>query len=105
MIPGAGARRSTMPGDRDPTGEVTELLQQLIRNGCVNDGTPPSGQEVRSADTLEAYLDGPGGFEVRRFEPAPGRARLPATMARTDPAAPSPPLLGHTPAVPAHPPR
>jgi hypothetical protein len=27
--------------------EATELLQQLIRNRCVNDGTPVSGGEIR----------------------------------------------------------
>ena len=30
--------------------EVTELLQALIRNQCVNDGHMASGNEVRSAD-------------------------------------------------------
>ena len=35
-------------------GEVTELLVALIRNRCVNDGSPDSGQEHRSADTIEA---------------------------------------------------
>ena len=34
------------------TGEVTELLQHLIRNACVNDGTPTSGGESRSVDLL-----------------------------------------------------
>ena len=34
------------------TGEVTELLQELIRNQCVNDGTPESGDEERSANLL-----------------------------------------------------
>jgi hypothetical protein len=31
-------------------GETVELLQQLIRNQCVNDGTVGSGQEVRTTD-------------------------------------------------------
>ena len=35
----------------DLTGETTEILQQLIRNECVNDGTVGSGHEVRSAAT------------------------------------------------------
>ena len=34
----------------DTTPEVTDLLQQLIRNACVNDGTAESGGEGRSAD-------------------------------------------------------
>jgi hypothetical protein len=40
--------------------EATELLRILIRNACVNDGTPASGQEVRNADALEAYFAGSG---------------------------------------------
>ena len=34
------------------TGQTVELLQHLIRNQCVNDGTTASGQEVRTADVL-----------------------------------------------------
>ena len=44
-------------------GPTTELLQSLIRNQCVNDGTPDSGEEVRNADLLQTYLEG-GGLEV-----------------------------------------
>ena len=36
--------------------ETTDLLQHLIRNECVNDGTLSSGHEVRSADTLASYV-------------------------------------------------
>jgi acetylornithine deacetylase/succinyl-diaminopimelate desuccinylase-like protein len=83
------------------TGEVTELLQQLIRNACVNDGTLRSGQESRNADTLAAYLEGPG-VEIRRFEPVPERASVVARMEGTDPTAPSLLLMGHTDVVPAN---
>ena len=38
----------------DPTAEVTDLLQLLIRNQCVNDGTVASGDEARSVDLLAA---------------------------------------------------
>jgi acetylornithine deacetylase/succinyl-diaminopimelate desuccinylase-like protein len=38
------------------TGETVELLQQLIRNQCVNDGTVASGQEVRTSHVLRAYF-------------------------------------------------
>jgi len=38
------------------TADTTELLQQLIRNACVNDGTADSGGETRNADLLQAYL-------------------------------------------------
>jgi hypothetical protein len=38
----------------DTTAEVTELLQLLIRNACVNDGRPESGGEARNADLLQS---------------------------------------------------
>ncbi|HAX82892.1 MAG TPA: hypothetical protein DCY40_10045 [Actinobacteria bacterium] len=76
--------------------EVVELLQQLIRNACVNDGTPSSGGEVRSVDTLDGYL----GMSAERFEPAPGRVsgvyRIPGLGS-----APALMLMGHTDVVPA----
>ena len=58
----------------DPTAEVTDLLQQLIRNRCVNDGTVASGEETRSVDLLAGYLAGAGDHEV--YEPQPGRQSL-----------------------------
>jgi hypothetical protein len=42
------------------TAQTVELLQQLIRNQCVNDGSVGSGQEVRTSDVLRAYLEGSG---------------------------------------------
>ena len=80
--------------------EATELLQQLIRNRCVNDGTPTSGHEERSAAVLETYLEGTG-VDLETYEPEPGRTSLVAKMSGTDPAAPSLTLLGHTDVVPA----
>jgi acetylornithine deacetylase/succinyl-diaminopimelate desuccinylase-like protein len=85
----------------DLTGEVTDLLQQLIRNGCVNDGTPDSGDEARNADLLESYLEG-SGFDCQRFEAIPGRPSLVARMEGTDPNAPSLLLMGHTDVVPVN---
>jgi len=82
------------------TGEVTELLQQLIRNGCVNDGTPESGFESRSTDVLRTYLEG-GGLDIETFEPTPGRASLVARIEGSDASAPSVLLMGHTDVVPA----
>jgi len=82
--------------------EATDLLQHLIRNGCVNDGTAGSGQEQRSADLLQGYLEG-SGVEMETYEPAPGRTSLVARLAGTDPSAPSLTLLGHTDVVPANP--
>lgn len=86
----------------DPVAEVTELLQQLIRNRCVNDGTPGSGGEVRSVDTLASYLTGPG-VELRRYEPLPGRASLLLRFEGTDRSAPALCLMGHIDVVPASP--
>ena len=58
----------------DLTAETVELLQVLIRNRCVNDGTAASGFETRNADTLRAYL-GDTGFDAQHFEPTPGAGR------------------------------
>jgi acetylornithine deacetylase/succinyl-diaminopimelate desuccinylase-like protein len=85
----------------DLTGEVTDLLQQLIRNACVNDGTDESGQEARSADLLRAYLDG-SGLDMESYEPTPGRASLVARIEGRNPDAPSLLLMGHTDVVPAN---
>jgi acetylornithine deacetylase/succinyl-diaminopimelate desuccinylase-like protein len=83
------------------TGEVVELLQQLIRNACVNDGTPESGGEVRSVDILEGYLEG-SGMDLQRYEPIAGRASLVGRMEGIDPDAPSLVLMGHTDVVPVN---
>ena len=85
----------------DPTGDVTALLQDLIRNACVNDGSPDSGFERRSADALGAWLAG-GGLDVETYEPLPGRASLVARIEGSDPSAPSLMLMGHTDVVPAN---
>ena len=82
--------------------EAVDLLQQMIRNACVNDGTPESGAETRSVDLLRQYL-GSGGFEVEEFEPQPGRASLLAKIEGTDPTAPTLMLMGHTDVVPVNP--
>ena len=84
------------------TNEVTDLLQHLIKNACVNDGTESSGQEVRSADLLQTYLEG-AGLDTARYEPAPGRTSLVARIEGTDPDAPTLLLMGHTDVVPANP--
>ncbi|MEY2974780.1 MAG: hypothetical protein RIR49_1200, partial [Actinomycetota bacterium] len=91
--------------DRDVnhlTSSTVELLQAMIRNACVNDGTPESGQEVRNADTLTALLEGVG-LEVERFTAAPGRTSVVARIEGSDPDAPSLCLMGHTDVVPVNP--
>ena len=85
----------------DLTGQTVELLQTLIRNRCVNDGTAESGHEVRNADVLRQYL-GDTGLDVQQYEPTPGRGSLVARMEGTDPDAPSLCLMGHTDVVPVN---
>ena len=82
--------------------ETTDLLQHLIRNACVNDGTPASGQETRSVETLESYLRAPG-VEMERYEPSPGRGNLVLRIEGSDKTAPSLHLMGHTDVVPVTP--
>ncbi len=90
-----------MTSETDRTGEATDLLQHLIRNRCVNDGSVASGQEVRSADLLATYLEGTG-VDTETFEPERGRTSLVAKIEGSDPGAPSLTLLGHTDVVPAN---
>src|SRR5262249_20277665 len=63
------------------TAQTVELLQQMIRNQCVNDGSVASGREVRTTDLLQAYLAG-SGLDIEVYEPegAPGRASLVARI-------------------------
>jgi acetylornithine deacetylase/succinyl-diaminopimelate desuccinylase-like protein len=86
----------------DVTAETTDVLQGLIRNSCVNEGTPESGHEVRNADLLESYLRLPG-VEMKRYEPMPGRASLVLRIEGSDPKAPSLHFMGHTDVVPVTP--
>ena len=81
--------------------DTVELLQTLIRNRCVNDGSPESGEEVRNADVLQNYIEGPG-VTVERFEPTPGRVSIVGRIEGTDPGAPSLCLMGHTDVVPVN---
>ncbi|MBI2170215.1 MAG: M20/M25/M40 family metallo-hydrolase [Actinobacteria bacterium] len=90
-----------MAGD-DRTAEATELLQALIRNACVNDGSADSGHESKSVDLLAHYLDG-AGLDVERYEPTPGRASLVARIEGSDRSAPTLMLMGHTDVVPVTP--
>ena len=86
----------------DMVPEVTDLLQHLIRNACVNDGRPESGGESRSADLLASYL-GESGLELERFDALPGRGNLVARIEGSDPSAPTLLLMGHTDVVPVNP--
>ena len=86
-------------GTRDP--EVVDLLQQMIRNGCVNDGSDASGHEVVNAELLRSELEGTG-CDLEMYEPLPGRGSLVARIEGSDPDAPALCYLGHTDVVPAN---
>ncbi len=76
---------------------AVELLVALIQNGCVNDGTPDSGGEYRSVETLQEFF----GQSGRVFEPHPGRQSVVYRVPGRVPGAPSLMLMGHTDVVPA----
>ncbi|QNP75447.1 M20/M25/M40 family metallo-hydrolase [Streptomyces roseirectus] len=84
--------------------ETVDLLSALIRNACVNDGTPTpeSGGEARNADTLDDYFSATS-VETERLEPVPGRVTTLYRVPGHDPKAPALTLLGHTDVVPADP--
>ena len=90
--------------------DTVELLRELVRTACVNDGSPQSGQEVRGVRVLqrffaEAGADAASGgrLETQVFESAPGRASLVARVRGTDPEAPALGLIGHLDVVPVNP--
>jgi len=91
-----------MASAREFEGPTTELLQTLIRNECVNDGTPDSGDESRSSDTLRHYLEG-AGLDLQTYTPRAGRDSIVARIEGSDPGAPSLCLMGHTDVVPVNP--
>ena len=77
--------------------EVIELLQTLIRNECVNDGTPDSGHEARSVATLQAYF----GHDGTVVEGHPGRQNVIYRVEGREAGAPALMLLPHLDVVPA----
>jgi acetylornithine deacetylase/succinyl-diaminopimelate desuccinylase-like protein len=77
---------------------VVSLLQELIRNRCVNDGTRESGHEYRSVGTLADFF-GQTGTVV---EPAPGRQSVVYRVPGADPQAPALLLLPHLDVVPVN---
>ncbi|MEM7285976.1 MAG: M20/M25/M40 family metallo-hydrolase [Actinomycetota bacterium] len=91
-----------MDMDDKRTNMTVDLLREMIRNECVNDGQVESGEEVRNSDLLQTYLEG-AGLDVETFEPAPGRKSMVARIEGTDPDAPAVCLMGHTDVVPVSP--
>lgn len=83
------------------TGQTIELLQAMIRNQCVNEGTAESGGEFRNAQLLAGFLDGTG-VDVDLYEAAPGRVSLVARIEGSTPGAASLCLNGHTDVVPVN---
>lgn len=75
-----------------------DLLVAMIRNACVNDGTPEGGHEHRSADTVAEFLGDPG----QRFEPIPGRVSSIYRVPGRDRSAPTLMLMGHLDVVPVN---
>lgn len=88
--------------------ETVALLQHLIRNRCVNDGTPTSGDEHRTVDVLRSFLTERRagrhgtGFDLDTYAPMEGRESLVARIAGSDRDAPSLMFMGHTDVVPAN---
>ena len=90
------------PATAEFTGPAVELLQSLIRNECVNDGSPDSGHEVRNADLLATFFEG-SAIDLQRYESRPGRGSVVARIEGSDPQAPSLCLMGHIDVVPVNP--
>lgn len=93
---GRSGTGTTVTGVSDPT---VDLLRTLIRNRCVNDGTPESGHEYRSVETLIDYLGAAGEI----IEPVKGRQSLVYRIPGHDPDAPSLALVPHLDVVPVSP--
>ena len=81
------------------------LLQELIRNGCVNDLTADSGAEERNVATLERFFADTPGIRTEKFEPHPTRTSLAVTVEGSDPNAEPLTLLGHIDVVPVDEPK
>jgi acetylornithine deacetylase/succinyl-diaminopimelate desuccinylase-like protein len=81
------------------TDESVTLVQALIRNECVNDGTPQSGHEHRSVETLREYF----GVDGEVLEKEPGRQSVIYRVPGTDQDAPNLVLAPHLDVVPVDP--
>ncbi|MHB8511933.1 MAG: M20/M25/M40 family metallo-hydrolase [Actinomycetota bacterium] len=81
--------------------QISDLLQRLIRNACVNDGTMQSGHEDRNAALITSEIEG-SSASIERFEPFAGRTNVVARLEGSDRKAPSLALMGHMDVVPAN---
>jgi len=86
------------------TGRLAELLTQLIRNACVNQGNDrdDDGEERRNAELLASLLPA-GAVELVNPDGQPQRTSLVARLDGSDPDAPTLLLIGHTDVVPVNP--
>ena len=60
--------------------EALHLLQELIKNKCVNHGKVESGNEIKSVKTLTKYFDSYGLSDYEIFEPYKTRGNLLLTL-------------------------
>jgi acetylornithine deacetylase/succinyl-diaminopimelate desuccinylase-like protein len=76
------------------------LLKELIRNRCVNDGRPESGDEIKSARTLKKFFD---AYNIKSeiLHCVENRGNLLVRIPGTDPHAPSLMYMNHMDVVPA----
>ena len=83
--------------------EEVAILQTLIRNACVNDGSAEVSEEA-NADDVHSVLSG-CRLDIEVFDAAPGRRSIVARLPGSNPAAPALMLLGHIDVVPVLPDR
>lgn len=104
MVGKSGLGQEQFESNRLPLADTVQLLRDLVRAACVNDGTEASGQEVRAVRVLQRFFEEAvqhRKVDIQVFEAAPGRASLIARVRGTDPQAPALGLLGHLDVVPA----
>ena len=78
------------------------LIQEMIRNRCVNTGSSDSGNETKSALTLQSFFSG-YGIQSEILISKPERGNFLIRIPGTDPKAPSLMYMGHMDVVNADP--
>lgn len=77
------------------------LLQELIQNKCVNDGTKDSGNETKNALSLKRFFES-YGLEPELLHLREGRDNIIVRIEGKDPTAPSLMYMSHLDVVPAN---
>jgi hypothetical protein len=77
--------RTTIVSSDGLTGQTVELLQALIRNACVNDGTADVGPRDPQLRAAAASSWAAPASTCRPSGPPPGRTSLVARIEGTDP--------------------